>query len=176
MVTTFEASVAKVAGTMDAAVVSSGTSALHCAYAALNAKAGDEVITTPLTFVATAATAMAQGANIRFADVQEDTGNIDPLGWPGSPTALAPCCSKMPRIQSAPAIAGEWSGASPTSPPFRFSPRRISPAGRAVPSSHRELTWSRGPCAFAHTAWFVIVRSSGTQTRVHGTKRCIRLV
>lgn len=78
MVTAFEASVARVAGTAEAAVVSSGTAALHCAYAALNVTAGDEVITTPLTFVATAATAIAQGATIRFADVQEDTGNIDP--------------------------------------------------------------------------------------------------
>ena len=78
MVTTFEASVAEAAGTAEAAVVSSGTSALHCAYASLNITAGDEVITTPLTFVATAATAMAQGATIRFADIQEDTGNLDP--------------------------------------------------------------------------------------------------
>jgi len=78
MVTAFEASVARVAGTAEAAVVSSGTSALHCAYAALDVNAGDEVITTPLTFVATAATAIAQGATIRFADIQEDTGNIDP--------------------------------------------------------------------------------------------------
>jgi dTDP-4-amino-4,6-dideoxygalactose transaminase len=78
MVTAFEASVARAAGTQEAAVVSSGTSALHCAYAALNVSAGDEVITTPLTFVATAATAIAQGATIRFADIQEDTGNIDP--------------------------------------------------------------------------------------------------
>ena len=78
MVSTFEAAVAGVAGTADAAVVSSGTSALHCAYAALGVTTGDEVITTPLTFVATAATAIAQGATVRFADIQEDTGNIDP--------------------------------------------------------------------------------------------------
>ncbi len=78
MVSTFEAAIAAATGTTDAAVVSSGTSALHCAYAAMNITAGDEVITTPLTFVATAATAMAQGATIRFADIQEDTGNLDP--------------------------------------------------------------------------------------------------
>jgi dTDP-4-amino-4,6-dideoxygalactose transaminase len=39
---------------------------------------GDEVIVPALTFVATAATAAQRGATIRFADVQEDTGNIDP--------------------------------------------------------------------------------------------------
>lgn len=78
VVTEFESAVADLAGTSAATVVSSGTAALHCAYAALGVGAGDEVITSPLTFVATAATAMAQGATIRFADVSEDTGNIDP--------------------------------------------------------------------------------------------------
>lgn len=78
VVTEFESAVANLAGTPAATVVSSGTAALHCAYAALGVSEGDEVITSPLTFVATAATAMAQGATIRFADVSEDTGNIDP--------------------------------------------------------------------------------------------------
>lgn len=78
VVTEFEAAISALAQTPDATVVSSGTSALHCAYAALGVKPGDEVITSPLTFVATAATAMAQGATVLFADVSEDTGNIDP--------------------------------------------------------------------------------------------------
>lgn len=78
VVTEFESAVADLAGTPAATVVSSGTAALHCAYAALGVSEGDEIITSPLTFVATAATAMAQGATIRFADVCEDTGNIDP--------------------------------------------------------------------------------------------------
>lgn len=79
VVTEFESAVAKLAGTSAATVVSSGTAALHCAYAALGVGSGDEVITSPLTFVATAATAMAQGASVTFADVCEDTGNIDPV-------------------------------------------------------------------------------------------------
>ena len=58
--------------------VSSGTAALHCAYAAIGLKPGDEVITPPITFIATQATAALFGAKIRFADVQEDTANIDP--------------------------------------------------------------------------------------------------
>ena len=74
----FERSIAAIAGTRDATVVSSGTAALHAAYAAIGVGPGDEVVTTPLTFVATAATAMAQGATIVFADVQDDTGNLDP--------------------------------------------------------------------------------------------------
>ncbi len=61
-----------------AVAVSSGTAALHCAYAALDLGPGDEVITPPLTFIATQATAALLGAKIVFADVQSETGNIDP--------------------------------------------------------------------------------------------------
>jgi dTDP-4-amino-4,6-dideoxygalactose transaminase len=59
-------------------VVSSGTAALHCAYAAIGLKPGDEVITPPITFVSTQTTAMHFGANIKFCDINEKTGNIDP--------------------------------------------------------------------------------------------------
>lgn len=59
--------------------VSSGTAALHCAYAAIDLQPGDEVITPPITFIATQATAALFGAKIVFADVQTDTGNIDPI-------------------------------------------------------------------------------------------------
>ena len=59
--------------------VSSGTAALHCAYAAIGLEPGDEVITPPITFIATQATAAQFGAKIVFADVQPDTANIDPV-------------------------------------------------------------------------------------------------
>jgi dTDP-4-amino-4,6-dideoxygalactose transaminase len=58
--------------------VSSGTAALHCAYAAIGLSPGDEVITPPITFIATQATAALSGAKIIFADIQSETGNIDP--------------------------------------------------------------------------------------------------
>ena len=61
-----------------AITVNSGTAALHCAYAAIDLKKGDEVITPPITFVATQATAAFFGAKIVFADVISDTANIDP--------------------------------------------------------------------------------------------------
>ena len=60
-------------------VVSSGTAALHCAYAAIGVEPGDEIITPPITFIATQATAALMGAKIVFADVQADTANIDPV-------------------------------------------------------------------------------------------------
>jgi len=77
-VASFERAIAETAGTPDATVVSNGTAALHCAYAAIGVRPGDDVIVSPMTFMATAASAVAEGARIVFADVQEDTANLDP--------------------------------------------------------------------------------------------------
>lgn len=77
LVELFENEIEKVVGAPSIAV-SSGTAALHCAYAAVGIQPGDEVITPPITFVATQATAALLGAKIVFADIQFDTGNIDP--------------------------------------------------------------------------------------------------
>lgn len=74
----FEQDLTAWTGGAGAVAVTSGTAALHTAYAALGIGPGDEVVTTPLTFVATAATAALLGATVRFADVLEDSGNIDP--------------------------------------------------------------------------------------------------
>lgn len=77
LVELFEEEISKVVGA-PAICVSSGTAALHCAYAAIGLQPGDEVITPPITFIATQATAALMGAKIVFVDVQSDTGNIDP--------------------------------------------------------------------------------------------------
>jgi dTDP-4-amino-4,6-dideoxygalactose transaminase len=77
-VAAFEEDLARVCGGSPAVSVTSGTAALHVAYAALGIGGGDEVVTTPLTFVATASCASVLGATIVFADVCEDTGNLDP--------------------------------------------------------------------------------------------------
>lgn len=74
----FEAAIAQRAGVEHAVSVTSGTAALHVAYAAVGIEPGDEVVTTPLTFVATAATAALFGAKIVFADVDPATGLLDP--------------------------------------------------------------------------------------------------
>ena len=58
-------------------VVTSGTAALHTAYAAAGISRGSQVVTSPMTFVATAATASLLGAEIVFADVEADTANLD---------------------------------------------------------------------------------------------------
>ena len=78
LVARFEHALAEAVGATHASVCSSGTAALHLAYAALGIGAGDEIITTPITFSATAAAAYYVGANVRIADVDPRTGNLDP--------------------------------------------------------------------------------------------------
>jgi dTDP-4-amino-4,6-dideoxygalactose transaminase len=86
LVEQFEAALEKVVGA-PCVSVTSGTAALHCAYAAVDLRPGDEVITPPLTFIATQATAALFGAKIVFADIQELTGNIDPVLVEGAITS-----------------------------------------------------------------------------------------
>jgi perosamine synthetase len=74
----FEHELQAACGARHAVVVSSGTAALHCAYAAAGLGAGDELITTPLTFAAPANMALALGAKVVFADIEEDTMCLDP--------------------------------------------------------------------------------------------------
>lgn len=67
--------------------MSNGTTALHTAYAAAGIGAGDQVITTPMTFVATASGAAMLGATLVFADVSDDTANLDPAAVEAAVTA-----------------------------------------------------------------------------------------
>jgi perosamine synthetase len=78
LVARFEAELAGWLGAPHATVCASGTAALHLAYAALGIGAGDEIITTPITFSATAAAAYYVGATVRIADVEPRTGNLSP--------------------------------------------------------------------------------------------------
>lgn len=74
----FEEAFAARVGAKYAVSVSSGTAALHASAFAAGLKAGDEAITTPLTFAATANCVLYQGATPIFADVCTDTLNFDP--------------------------------------------------------------------------------------------------
>jgi perosamine synthetase len=74
----FEEAFAERVGARYAVSFSSGTAALHGAAFAAGLRAGDETITSPMTFAATANCVLYQGATPVFADVCRDTLNIDP--------------------------------------------------------------------------------------------------
>ena len=74
----FEAAFARYVGAKHALSYSSGTAALHAAAYAAGLKPGEEAITTPMTFCATANCILYQGATPVFADVTADTLNINP--------------------------------------------------------------------------------------------------
>jgi len=78
MTSEFERRFAEFLGVKHAVAVFNGTVALHASLAALGVGPGDEVITTPFTFVSTASTILHQNAIPVFADIELDTLNIDP--------------------------------------------------------------------------------------------------
>ena len=138
----FEADLAEVTGGVGVATVSNGTAALHVAYAAAGVGPGDEVVVPPMTFVATASSAVALGAKIVFADVEEDTFSLDPAAAADAAItartkvvagcrlrrpprrlrraaqvasrAATRCCSPTPRTRSAARTTAGRSDRSPT--------------------------------------------------------------
>ncbi len=77
-ITALEEKLCRVTGAKYAVVCSNGTAALHMACQAAGVAEGDEVITTPITFAASANCALYCGAKPVFADIDEKTYNIDP--------------------------------------------------------------------------------------------------
>ena len=73
-----EEKLCRITGAKYAVAVSNGTAALHVACLAAGIGEGDEVITTPITFAASANCALYCGARPVFADIDEKTWNIDP--------------------------------------------------------------------------------------------------
>jgi dTDP-4-amino-4,6-dideoxygalactose transaminase len=163
----FEKDLSACAGGVPMVSVTSGTAALHVGYAAAEVGPGDEVVTTPLTFVATAAGATLLGATVVFADVEEDTGNLDPAaaeaavtsrtkvissvdyaGLPGELDALAQIASRAGALlleDAAHSIGGTWHGrpvgtlADITT--FSFFPTKnlTTAEGGAVASPHPDV-------------------------------------
>ncbi len=76
----FEEELAAYCGARFAVVCTNGTAALHLACLALGLGPGDTVVTTPITFLATANAARFVGADVAFSDVTPDTATLDPEG------------------------------------------------------------------------------------------------
>ncbi len=76
----FEKDFARFCGAEHCVGFNSGTSALHVAMLLLNISRGDEVITTPTTFVATSWAISYVGAKPVYVDIEDDTFNLDPNG------------------------------------------------------------------------------------------------
>ena len=87
-VAAFERELAAATGARHAVGTGSGTDALHAIFLALGVTRGDDVVTTPLTFFATAGSAARLGARIVFADVDDESLTLDPAA------ALAACSER----------------------------------------------------------------------------------
>lgn len=73
----FETEIASIAGTRYAVGVSSGTAGLHLSVIAAGVAAGDLVVTTPFSFIASSNCLLYEGATPIFVDVEDQTGNLD---------------------------------------------------------------------------------------------------
>jgi perosamine synthetase len=80
----FEAGIAALTNRREAIACSSGTAGLHMGVIALGIGAGDEVITTPFSFVASANCLLYERAVPKFVDIEEDSLGIDPELIPGA--------------------------------------------------------------------------------------------
>src|SRR5499427_4408737 len=74
----FEREFAAYCGVTHARAVSNGTAALFLSLVALDLKPGDRILTSPLTWIATAAAGVTLGAEVDFVDVDSATYNLDP--------------------------------------------------------------------------------------------------
>ena len=78
MVSEFEQAICNYTGAKYCVAVSNATAGLHLAALACGLKAGDEAITTPITFLSSANCIRFAGADVKFADIEPDTANINP--------------------------------------------------------------------------------------------------
>lgn len=74
----FERAISEYVGRKHAVAVNSGTSGLHLLVRAYGISEGDEVITTPFSFIASSNCILYERAKPVFVDIERDTGNIDP--------------------------------------------------------------------------------------------------
>jgi perosamine synthetase len=113
----FERALAALIGVERVSAVSSGTAALHVAVRAAGVRAGDEVVTTPFSFVASANCLLYEGARPVFCDIDRRTLNIDPEAAAAAvgerTTGLLPVHifgypADMPALERLASVRGLW--------------------------------------------------------------------
>lgn len=104
----FESALAAYCGARHAVAFSNGTAALQAAYFAAGFKSGDEFITSPMTFAATASAGLWQGARPVFADVDPRTGNLSPEA-----------CAKLINKRTRALVPVDYAGLPADIPAFR---------------------------------------------------------
>jgi perosamine synthetase len=113
----FEDGLAEFVGVEHVSAVSSGTAGLHLAIRAAGVEAGDEVITTPFSFVASANCVLYEGAKPVFVDIDPQTLNIDPGAVDGAlserttgilPVHIFGLAADMAAIEEVAGRAGLW--------------------------------------------------------------------
>jgi perosamine synthetase len=164
----FEEAFAEVVGAPFAAAVSSGTAGLHLLCVAAGIGPGDEVVTSPFSFVASANCAIYQGATPVFADIDRRTLNLDPaaveaavtartkavvavdiFGYPCELDALRAICERhgLALIEDAcEALGARYRGAPigshGPSAVFAFYPnKQITTGEGGMVTTHSEETW-----------------------------------
>ena len=138
----FEQEFARWLGAGDAVAVSSGTAALHLAVRGLGWGRGDEVVTSPLSFVASANCLLYEGAKPIFCDVDPETLDIDPQAAAAAiggravgmlPVHLFGYPADMPALERSPSVTASGSSRTPARRPARSTPRASGSEPAAIP-------------------------------------------
>ena len=137
----FEAAFAEQVGARHACAVSSGTAALHLALRAVGVTAGDEVVTTPFSFVATANAVLYEGATPVFADIDPVTLDLDPDAAAAAITGRTSRAAARPHLRlarptcPASSATGCRSSRTPRRRSARATPTARRSAAAAIPRS-----------------------------------------
>lgn len=134
----FESAVASYCGAADGVAVNSATSALHLACLALEVGPGDLVWTSPITFVATANSALFCGAEVDFVDIDPLTFNLSPVAL-AVKLAEAESAGRLPKVMIVVHMCGQSCDmAAIAELADRYNFRIIEDASHAIGARYRD--------------------------------------